>query len=98
MAGVVQHAVIELYLTIKLNKLIFTQFEAIKNNYTDSCKNSTDCDITIGLICANIAGSCNCPVMTVTNMCDCPNNNFYYKYSSTQCGKNEFLFLKLKGV
>lgn len=47
------------------------------------CLNDTDCDQT-GLLSCNNGVSCNCPLISTIEMCDCTSNKTYWNGSSCQ--------------
>ena len=69
--------------------------------YTGPCVNNTDCDTSKGLYCrkqnASSVEYCNCPALSLSNMCDCASSSYYsngvkctnvYGYGEGSCSGN----------
>lgn len=54
----------------------------VNRSYFSFCKANTDCDITLGLYCAVLNGTCNCPANYVAGRCSCLNG---YYWNGTMC-------------
>lgn len=56
--------------------------------YGVPCYINSDCNATMGLVCPNKTGTCNCPLNSSSIFCDCP-TGYYYNYSTNKCGTTE---------